>query len=479
MNRRLSVVASLLLALWMEPGWAQENYRQVPGIIHVQTAFDGAGQYSLDQLVVMAREKGLEVLIPADHDLQAMEYGLFPLRNLIKRREERASVIKNGPDRFLAAVDRANRRQGDVLIIPGVQSSPFYYWAGSPWDRGLTAHGYRKELLLVGLQSAADYRNLPLLHRGFSTRYTKSLLPRSILFLAALLTSIYLARQTGPPRIAGICLGVVSLALLIDHHPFPSSRFDPYHGDQGIRPYQELIDYVRQRGGLVFWLHPESNYAVDGVRLGPVILKTPHYQQDLIRATGYTGFEALYGDRITMTDPAKEWDRILDDFCTGRRERPVWGIAGADFRGTRNDDPIDTFQTVFLVTAKSTEEILNALAEGRFYAVRKGRGPRLVLDRFDVRSRAGHPPALSGQCLAPMGDPIVRMKISAQDGSRCDVHVRLIRGGAVVLDRRGQTPLELDFTDRSPWRGRTFYRLEADGGPMGRLLANPIFVERQ
>ena len=171
------------------------------------------------------------------------------MRNLIKRRVERDSVIRLGPEKYLGQIDRVNRKQTDVLVVPGVQSSPFYYWTGSPFTGDLTAHDYRKELLIVGLGHPEDYRNLPLLHRGFSDRHVKALAPRSAVFLVCFFLALFLVAQKGVYRTAGWIGAVISLLLLINHHPFQSSRFDPYHGDRGMAPYQAVIDYVTQRGG--------------------------------------------------------------------------------------------------------------------------------------------------------------------------------------------------------------------------------------
>jgi len=362
---------------------AAQEWLQLPGVIHVHTTFDSAGHYPLDQLVSIARAKGLQVLIPADHDLQIMEYGFPPFRNLIKRREQRGSVIKVGPEKFLAQIAQANKMQDDILIIPGVQSSPFYYWTGSPFKGNLTANDYRKELLLIGMQSPADYRGLPLLGNGFSTRYTKKLLPQSLIFLAGFVFAIYLVLQKGVIRIIGGIISILSIGLLISQHPFQSSFFDPYHGNQGVKPFQEVINYVNARGGQVFWLHPESNYAVNGVQLGPATLITKHYPDDLIVSQGYSGFEAIYGDWITATDPGKHWDRVLMAYCRGNRSKPAWGISGADFHDEKAGVELDTFQTIFLVKHKTTEAILEALSKGRLYAVRKeGKGYRLSLDQF-------------------------------------------------------------------------------------------------
>jgi len=71
------------------------EYIQLPGVIHVHSSFS-SGQYSIGELVSRAGNKGLEVLILTDHDQVVMEYGLFPFRNLIKRRETVGSAGRAG-----------------------------------------------------------------------------------------------------------------------------------------------------------------------------------------------------------------------------------------------------------------------------------------------------------------------------------------------------------------------------------------------
>ena len=161
-----------------------------------------------------------------DHDLVVMEYGLPPLRNIIKKRKERKSVIQQGPRMYLAEIERQNNLQNDVILIPGVQSSPFYFWTGSPFKENLTAHNYRKELLLIGMTNPQDYQQLPVLHNGFSKRYLSQLLPRCVIFLISFFLGIYLFFQKKLLKILGVLIGISSLVLLINHHPFQSSRFD-------------------------------------------------------------------------------------------------------------------------------------------------------------------------------------------------------------------------------------------------------------
>ena len=216
-------LAILIIILLPENGVAAQDFIQIPGVIHAHSTFS-SGDYSLKALVSRAKEKGIQVLIPTDHDLVVMEYGLFPLRNLFKKRVEHKSVIKAGPEKYLDAINQINNEQNDVLVIPGIQSSPFYYWTGSPFRGDLTANDYRKELLLIGMMNPEDYLGLPLLHRGFSTNHVAFFIPRLIIFFISLVLGVYVSFQKGKIRFFGIGVGFLSLILIINHHPFQSSK---------------------------------------------------------------------------------------------------------------------------------------------------------------------------------------------------------------------------------------------------------------
>ena len=453
------------------------EFIQLAGVIHVHSTYS-SGRYSIEELVAKAGEKHLEVLVLTDHDLVAMEYGLFPFRSLIKKKEERKSVLQAGPLKFISEIERLNKQQQSVLIIPGVQSSPFYYWEGNPFGKGLRAHNYRKELLLVGMSSPDDYCKLPLLHGGFSTRYVKDLLPRFMVFFAVFILSIYLIFQKGKTRLCGLVIAILSIALMVDHHPFKSSRFDAYHGDQGTAPYQEVIDYVSSRGGLVFWAHPESNYSKAGVELGPIKMVTEHYPADLVASKNYTGFAAIYGDNSSAGKAGKYWDQVLQDYCKGNRNHPAWAIAGADFHEEQKGFDLDTFQTIFLVKNKRPKEVMQALERGRVYAVRKSEGMRLALDQFQIKDKSTGKTAIMGEEMDTRAAPVVEGRLSASDNGRHAVIVSFIRGGKHTWSLEGQTPLDFQLLDEDQWRGKTFYRLEVKGREGGYLLSNPIFVTR-
>jgi hypothetical protein len=475
---KIITLSAILVAFFFtgETTFAGE-FAQLPGVVHVHSKYS-SGRYSIEELVARAEAKNIEVLVLTDNAQVVMEYGLFPFRSLIKKREERNSVLLAGPDNYLSEIKRMNTRQQSVLIIPGVQSSPFYYWRGDPFKRGLTAHNFRKELLLIGLSSPDDYYGLPLLHGGFSTRYAADLMPRFIIFFAGLLLAVYLIYQKGRMRIGGLVIALLSIALMVNHHPFKSSRYDPYHGDQGTAPFQEVIDYVGSRGGLVFWAHPESNYSKNGVRLGPIRMVTEHYSEDLIGSTNYTGFAAIYGDSSIAADAGRHWDRILMDYCRGGRAGPVWAIAESDFHEEQKGFELDMFQTIFLVKNKRHAEVLQALERGRIYAVHKTATMRLSLDQFRIKDMTTGRAAIMGEELSINGSPIIESRISASDGGHYPVTVSVVRAGKQNWSFAGRTPLDFHLVDKDRWNGKIFYRLEVQGKSAGRLLSNPIFVKR-
>ncbi|MBT6227058.1 MAG: hypothetical protein HOI47_10415, partial [Candidatus Scalindua sp.] len=64
-----------------------EGYQQVAGLIDLRTTYSD-GAHDLNFLIDLAKKRGFEVLFINDHDRMTMEYGIFPLRNIIRKKEE-------------------------------------------------------------------------------------------------------------------------------------------------------------------------------------------------------------------------------------------------------------------------------------------------------------------------------------------------------------------------------------------------------
>jgi hypothetical protein len=403
-----------------------------------------------------------------------MEYGLFPFRHILKKRVERPSINKGGAEEHLAHISTVQAKHPDTIVIPGSETAPFYFWTGSYFSKNLTAHNHERRILTVGLEKPEDYQNLPILHNGLSIRYVKDALPMLLLLSVPLTLGLLLLRRKGLYRIGGLIIGALSLLSILNTAPFRSSPFDQYHGDQGMVPYQLLIDYVHSRGGLTFWNYPETRSGVR--RLGPIFLDTPPYPEVLRQTKGYTGFAAIYGDAITITEPGALWDDVLLEYCNGHRNRPVWGISTADFHKDGGAGEIlGNFPTVFLVRERTREEILFAMSHGRMYACRGKYPQRIVLDEFSVCSSLCETKAISGEEIVVDKNPRIHISLSQKEPSERPVTIRLMRSGELIETWKAVLPTEIDFEDPYFHPGqKVYYRIDARGS--GQLVSNPIFV---
>ncbi len=511
-------VVSLILSCPIAGKAATTEYEQMAGVLDTRTQFSD-GIYTIDGLAKMAEERGIQVLFLNDHDKMTLAYGLPPFPNLINKTVEMNSLLKGKPADYLQAVAQARERYKHVVIIPGAESTPFYYWTGNIFDKNLTAHDHERRILAVGLAKADDYRHLPVIHN--TGVFNPELLPGVVPFVIAFGLSIIMILWKGRIRILGIVLAVTALLLIIDNHPFRASVFDPFHGPQGTRPYQRHIDYVASRGGLTFWNYPETQ---SGIRkLGPIQVSTKPYPEMLLATKDYTGFSALYGDKIIITEPGNIWDTVLKEYCRGYRQRPPWGVGTADYhKEGESGEKFGNYQTVFLVREKSEAAVLQAMKNGRMYA-RQGNFPLLPrLDEFAVRDAAKEQQATMGETIKMGGYPHIHIRISAAPTPTAEssskpgataalenttpaeapvtpqvpkstsastppnsastpgmptptVKVRLIRNGSLIAETNGPLPLSFDYEDKYYQPGeKIYYRMDMEG--MGKIVANPIFV---
>ena len=452
----------------------QVNYHQVAGLIDLRTTYSD-GAHDLNFLIDLAKERGFEVLFINDHDRMAMEYGIFPFRNIIRKREELPSINSRGAEQYFQGIKLAAQQHPEIILIPGSETAPFYYWTGSPFKGNLTAHNWERHLLIMGLENPQDYKNLPILHNGFSGLYTRQLTSLCFIFLILMLLGFIIALKRGYFRILGIVILVNASFMLIEFHPFKSSLFDQYSGDQGYLPYQELVDYVRDKGGMTFWTHPEATAGMNA-RKGPITVHTPPHPEALLMTKDYTGFGAIYGTWITATEPGREWDRVLLEYCRGERNIPAWGVSTADFHEEgMAGEKLGNYPTVFMVKKKTKGEVLTALKEGRMYACRSSDNfRRFVLDDFSVSGSLSANRAIMGKTIKLDDKPEISIKISSSDEENYAINVRLIRSGELINTFTGTTPFMVNFEDDYVKPGKQiYYRLDIPG----MLVSNPIFVK--
>jgi hypothetical protein len=264
-----------------------------------------------------------------------------------------------------------------------------------------------------------------------------------------------------------------SVLAMVDYNPFRSSRYNPYLPETGPEPYQEVINYVHQKGGLTFWDYPEQR---SGVRKEKSVrLSTPPYPELIYKTQDHTGFSALYGDVIFAIDPGREWDQALNDYCRDRRKTPPWGIATADFHADgRLNLKLGAFPTTFLLKEFSKQGVLEAMRQGRMYA---SFGDGKVWPQIDTfyLSDGLEQKAVMGETLITNQQPRIHFKIAYSIDPQTPATVFLIRDGKLIETFTGPEPLEVEYLDAEiPPQTLTYYRLMDS---RKRLVSNPIFVK--
>lgn len=446
-----------------------DGYIQIHGLIDLRSTFSD-GKHSIEELVKIARSRGFKMLSINDHHRIAIAYGIPPFRNLLRYKEEYPSLFTKGVSNYLQEIERVSKLYPDMIIIPGCEISPYYYWTGSYFKDDLTANDYDKRILVLNFDEPDDYNQIPSIHNKLSLRYTKSLLFPAMIFLGCIIFGFIIIFSKGIYRVIGFVLVFVFILAVINHNPFRSSLYTQYDGDQGITPYQEVIDYVNERGGYSFWNYPEQK---SGIRKhGPINVNTPLYPEVIHESQNYTGFAAIYGEYTEATKPGGKWDRALTEYCIGGRKKPPWGISTADFH---EDDRLrlGSFPTTFLVKEFSRKAVLEAVEAGRMYSSRGDSEAWPKLDYFNVSGSEGKK-IVMGEKMTTEQFPVIRLKVSYESEKPKPMTVILIRGGEVINTITQIPPIELEYIDEGITEGwQTFYRVMDS---REHLVSNPIFV---
>lgn len=395
----------------------ESGYIKAECVIHVHSTIS-SGYLSIEDYARIAKEKGVDSVIITDNASYRYEYGLWPFRRLLKKVVEKGSILKYGARKYLESIEKANKINEDVIIIDGTQVTPFYFWTGSIFKGNLTLNNRNKDMLVIGLGDAEGYKNLPLV---------------------------------GNRR----------------------SRFDQYHGEKFTEPYQDLIDYARQRGALAFWSHPEieENLTISGVRL-----ITISYPYELLATVDYAGFGIFAEGYNTIGRPLGLWDRMLTEYCHGKRKSPIWVIGELEYGGEESKNLNDTINVLY-VKKLNREEILNALKAGRFYVASKdARAIHLVLDEFILTEEITGKSAMMGETLSSESAPLVKIKLSSEKSLGREINMKIIRNNKVIKELITTGPIDIEFKDEEMLpNDLVYYRIDAINQDLSRLISNPIF----
>ena len=449
--------------------------------MHIHTDFS-TGSESMSDIALQAVDRGVDVLVVTDDDLLEVSYGLPLLRQLARvTRTERGLFSEGSLTAYLEEIRRVDEQHDNLIVIDAVESAPFYYWdidfSGLRW----TLRNWNKHMIAVNLGSAEAYRRLPVIGNS-----EVDLWQWQNLLLLWPLAGIGYALLRGHSGLLRALVAVASVLCLINNSLslYKVPLFDAYHGDLGALPYQHYIDYVNREGGMAFWPHPEagSTIPVQSAFGIDAESETEPHAADLVLTSGYTGFAALYADHITATNPGNEWDQVLSEYVRGLRDRPVWGTGEIDYHAEMEGGRIHDILTVFLVRERTGPAVLEALRDGRFYAVRGG-DEALELSTFSISCTQRDRVAIAGQELvSESGRVNIAFGVGKVNGEEEAVRIRIVRGGgegaSLVADFTGSTPLEYERVELDLREGeRIYYRLMITS-PGSILISNPIFVSR-
>jgi len=261
----------------------------------------------------------------------------------------------------------------------------------------------------------------------------------------------------------------------INDFPFRELICDQYHGDRGVQPYQNLIDYVNARNGLVFWAHPEARNVSSADR---VFVVTEPYAQDLVNTRDYSGFCVWYDGYSLTGKPEGLWDRMLNEYLQKKRTRPVWAIAGLAFDYYGNLDKLcNDLRVVALAPSNTQSDVLDALRQGKVYVMRGNASGKFILDRFSAGTR-NNPGMLMGETLSVTdGCPLITIQGHFQENAAsAAISARLLRNGKIIKTFEVKNTLEIQYEDEDYSGGKVYYRLEIES-PGLQVITNPIFVE--
>lgn len=423
-------------------------------VTHYHTLpYSQTGALPLAEVVDLLRERKVDVLLATETFLATYEYGLWPLRGLARKRVTNASVLSRGLRRYLSELRELGRSRPDILLIPGVEAAAFYRWKGDP-RHGLVLEDWHRHLLVYGLRSPGDWRGLPVLGNPWGGEFQPHRLwPLLILCAVA-------ALWRGGRRKSSAAAVLAAAALLACGWPYRGIPEDSYRADTPWRPYQRLIDYVRARGGLAVWAHPDAPNWEKATPVAPrVSIRTAPYPEAVLRTVGHAGFGYFSEGWRRTGAPGGEWDRALGLYLRGERERPVWAFGELDWRRPSDSD-VDRVAMMVEASSRTAEAVLEALDRGRFYNSSGRKRVSLVLRDWRL------------DCGAP---PRVAFELAHDDGGPRTAEATLVRDGKVVLREKRPLPYRWSFADARNRETRTFYRLIASDGEGRELVSNPLF----
>ena len=112
------ILALVILGFFCDMGRG-DDLIQVPAAIQISSTVSD-GKYSISEIVKIAKDNGVKVVILTDRDFMRWQYGLWPLRRVAKKTVESNSVFNYGIKRYLKEIEDTQEKNPDMALIGGV-----------------------------------------------------------------------------------------------------------------------------------------------------------------------------------------------------------------------------------------------------------------------------------------------------------------------------------------------------------------------
>jgi hypothetical protein len=451
---------------------SEKGFQPLTAALHVHSRFSN-GEHEILELGSHAHQKKIDVLGISDSFLTRVRYGVGPFKKLMSRTMNRTSVIERGIDEYFESLDKAQQQFADVVILPGFEVAPYYYWEGR-WPGTLALHDFDRHILVFGLLDRNAARNMPVIENATWSNSERSLARLAGPAIAILLGLALLTRTSKAARIAAGFILVVGFSWTYDAYPYANLP-TPYSDKTDDRAFQRLIDYAAAHGALTFWSYPEARYPDITVTGSPARMASRPEPEILGRTDNYRGFEGLYGDNITITKPGSLWDQLLKDYTQNGRETWPSVITGIDFHAFKPGNgwyQLDHGITVLFAKEKSEAAVLEALKLGRGYSSFQDKPDRpITLQDFALRSNGNV--AISGETLQAAGEIKFTARVDGPTDAKAQISV--VRDGTLLEQVEAALPAVINRSD-ALGTGRHYYRLMVKSGAT-QIVSNPIFCE--
>ena len=460
-----------------------------------------SGKLSPEEVARKAEEGGVKALVISDQFLSRAVWGVPGFRGLLKFTKEKPSVLTHGVDRYLAGLSKLQEDHPGLIVVGALDVAPYYYWQGNPFWGEFTVNQWSAQWTVLGLDSPEVIRRMPVVANPHAPkRWTVMSFVRLTPLLLVLLGALLMRRRgieysdeqgdriavsRSPWRVVGVVAVVVGVLLVVSGYPYAEGiEWDSHRPTDGPEPYRAYGRWLaRQPGALAFWSAPEATHkeVIEGV----TFMTRPSLDH-VFDVPGLHGFAGLYGDAHTACDPGGAWDEALQEYCQGKRDRPLVIVGERDYHG---EGPIDLIETVLILTRVDREHLIEeGFRKGYAYARSRGPGGRVELTDFSASAPKG-PRNMMFRPLTTDSEAVLRIEAKVlREEPRPDViRFTLVSGGRVVFEeslsvkdggkaRTYAKELRVKLPVGEPMR---YFRLIVDSKRTGRLLTNPVFVHRR